>query len=152
MTAELMTAIAVTPTAVATGVALGLIWWASRRDRQRPAVAAETPLPPARMDLRDPCPLCGGLHCAGCTEPARAMSTAYDHRPRHDFAEIPPSLLWLAGQVHVTFRGALIASQLAGRYVWRPAGGDGTRFQLWAAAKLGRPIQVGQPRLAGWLP
>src|SRR5690606_30898675 len=100
-----------------------------------------TALPPARADLREPCPLCGGRHCAGCETPARVTSTAYEYTPRHDFTEVQPSLQWLAERVHVTFRGALITANLTGRHVYRPA--DGTAFRLWAKHKLGRELQLG---------
>src|SRR5690606_25229191 len=109
-----------------------------------------TTLPPARADLREPCPLCGGRHCAGCETPARVTSTAYGHQPRHDFSEVPPSLRWLAERVHVTFRGTLSAASLCGRHVYRPA--DGTACRLWARRKLGRELQLGGPRPAGVLP
>jgi len=109
-----------------------------------------TALPPARAELREPCPLCGGRHCAGCEEPARVTSLATGYTPRHDFSEVPPSLQWLAEQVHVTFRGALISASLCGRHVYRPA--DGTAFRLWAKRRLGRELQLGGPRPLGVLP
>lgn len=113
-------------------------------------IEAPTPWTPAELHqmpaarLRDPCVHCGGKHCAGCEAPARVTSLAATHVARHDFAEVPPSLLWLAEHVHVTFRGALISAELMGRHVTRPA--DGTAFRLWAAHKLGRPLQLGVTR------
>lgn len=116
-------------------------WQAARVAWRDGADLLTATLPPARVDLREPCPLCGGRHCAGCEEPARVTSTAYGHQPRHDFAEVPPSIRWLAERVHVTFRGALISANLTGRHVWRPA--DGAAFRVWARRKLGRELQLG---------
>lgn len=135
-----------------TTLILGIRWtaaWARWRLAEWQAARAAwingadllTTLPPARADLREPCPLCGGRHCAGCETPARVTSTAYGHQPRHDFSEVPPSLVWLAERVHVTFRGALISANLTGRHVWRPA--DSTAFRLWAKRRLGRELQLG---------
>ncbi|MGV2383646.1 MAG UNVERIFIED_CONTAM: hypothetical protein LOD86_00040 [Thermobifida fusca] len=125
-------------------------WQAERAAWRDGADLLTATLPPARADLREPCPLCGGRHCAGCETPARVTSTAYEYTPRHDFAEVPPSVRWLAEQVHVTFRGTLIAGSLCGRHVYRPA--DGVAFRLWARRKLGRELQLGGPRPLGVLP
>src|SRR5690606_42125177 len=78
-----------------------------------------TALPPARAELREPCPLCGGRHCAGCEEPARVTSLATGYTARHDFSEVPPSLQLLASRVHLTVRGAPITASLFRRPVWR---------------------------------
>lgn len=139
------------------------IWAADRRDRDDlDDLDALTPgrqmqlYHARRPDLelyhvRPACGSCGGRHCDGCgAEPARSMALPHNHLARHDFSEVPPSMRWLVEQVHVTFRGTLISAELAGRYVWRPV--DPVAFRLWAARKLGRPLQLGGPRRKTALP
>lgn len=138
-----------------TGAALILIWtWARQPvDAPEPWAPGELTGEQPRVSWtrwvdkhtgrQTPCPdeRCRGRRCAGCNEPAQITAAPVPHVPRHDWQEIPPSLQWLAGRVHVTFRGALITAELVGRHVTRPA--DGVAFRLWAARKLGRPLQLG---------